>query len=65
MDVNAPPLQWRRGRVIELYPTRDSVVRSVKLKTQSGELVRLVVKLCKLPVSDCLENTNIVSESNN
>lgn len=50
VDENSPPLQWRRGRIIELYKGRDSIVRSVKLKTQFGELVRPVVKLCKLPL---------------
>lgn len=50
IDENSPPLQWRRGRVIELYQGKDSIVRSVKLKTQTGELVRPVVKLCKLPI---------------
>lgn len=51
-DENSPPLQWRRGRVVELYPGKDSVVRSVKLKTQNGDLIRPVIKLFKLPMSD-------------
>ncbi|XP_073961478.1 uncharacterized protein [Choristoneura fumiferana] len=49
-DENSPPLQWRRGRVIEVYKGTDQIVRSVKLKTQGGELIRPVVKLCKLPI---------------
>ncbi|XP_047995118.1 uncharacterized protein LOC125233240 isoform X1 [Leguminivora glycinivorella] len=49
-DDNTPPLQWRRGRVIQIFKGSDDVVRSVKLKTQGGELVRPVVKLCKLPM---------------
>lgn len=51
IDENSPPLQWRRGRVIELYKnSTDSVVRSVKLRTSYGEVTRPVVKLCKLPM---------------
>lgn len=58
IDENSTPLHWKRGRIIELYSGRDSVIRSVKLKTQNGELVRPVIKLCKLPMSD---NDNDVS----
>lgn len=61
VDENSPPLQWRRGRVIELYSGKDSIVRSVKLKTQFGELIRPVVKLCKLPTSDCRDNNSITN----
>lgn len=52
IDENTPPLQWRRGRVTEVYSGKDSVIRSVKLKTQYGDLVRPVIKLCKLPISE-------------
>lgn len=50
VDENSIPLHWKRGRIIEVFPGKDNVIRSVKLKTQSGELIRPVVKLCKLPV---------------
>lgn len=49
-DENAPPLHWKLGRVLELYKGKDSIVRSVRIRTQSGELVRPVVKLFKLPI---------------
>ncbi|RVE40748.1 hypothetical protein evm_014603 [Chilo suppressalis] len=49
-DENAPPLHWKLGRVLELYKGKDNVVRSVKLRTQSGELVRPAIKLYKLPL---------------
>lgn len=49
-DENSSPLEWLRGRVMEVHKGSDNVVRSVKLKTQRGELVRPVVKLCKLPI---------------
>lgn len=51
-DENSTPLEWLRGRVIEVYKGSDNVVRSVKLRTQRGELVRPVVKLCKLPIDN-------------
>ena len=40
------------GRIIEVYPGRDGVVRSVKLKTSNGELSRLSALLCLLEAAD-------------
>jgi hypothetical protein len=48
MEDNAPPLKWRMGRVITVYPGTDKLVRVVKVKTQTGELKRPVVKICPL-----------------
>ena len=33
------------GRIIEVYPSPDEVVRSVKLKTKKGEFIRLCALL--------------------
>lgn len=35
-DKNAPVLSWRMGRVIEVIPGTDGVVRVVRLRTQQG-----------------------------
>lgn len=51
-DENVQPLHWKLGRVLELYKGKDGIVRSVKLRTQSGHLVRPAVKLCKLPIQE-------------
>ncbi len=42
--------QWVKGRVIELIPSKDNVVRTVKLKTSQGrgEIVRAVASLIPL-----------------
>ena len=40
------------GRIIEVYPGRDGVVRSVKLKTSNGELSRPGALLCLLEAAD-------------
>ena len=49
-DLSAPA-EWPMGRILETYPGADSVVRSVKLRTQRGEMDRPVVKLRRLPVT--------------
>ncbi|XP_025204843.1 uncharacterized protein LOC112601423 [Melanaphis sacchari] len=46
---SSTPLSWRLGRVVELLPGQDNVVRVVKLLTGQGPLVRPVVKLVRLP----------------
>ncbi|KAF0721996.1 Uncharacterized protein FWK35_00015419, partial [Aphis craccivora] len=54
-DQNGPPpilssesgIYWRLGRVIELLPGQDNVVRVVRLLTGQGTLVRPVVKLVR------------------
>lgn len=43
------PQKWPLGRVSEILPGKDGVVRVVKLKTASGELTRPVSKLVVLP----------------
>ena len=35
-----PQPYWPMGHIIEVYPGRDGVIRSVKLKTSNGELSR-------------------------
>ena len=49
-EDNERPLEWKTGRIIEVYPGNDSIVRVVKVKTTTGEYIRPVAKLRKLPV---------------
>ena len=49
LDENTPRSSWPLGRVIEVYKnSRDGLVRSVKVKTRTSELVRPVVKVVLL-----------------
>ncbi|XP_048001438.1 uncharacterized protein LOC125238208 [Leguminivora glycinivorella] len=51
-EENLPPLKWKLGRIEELLPGKDGVVRVVRLKTSTGSLTRPVVKICRLPLDD-------------
>lgn len=48
-ESNTPPLSWSLGKVIDVMPGRDGVVRVVRVRTKQGIRVRPVVKLVKLP----------------
>jgi len=49
-NENLPPLKWKLGRIKELYPGSDNVVRVVMVRIKDGCLKRSITKLCKLPV---------------
>ncbi|KAJ8973948.1 hypothetical protein NQ317_013387 [Molorchus minor] len=49
-DDNLPPLVWKLGRIVELFPGPENKVRVVKIKTQRSELKRAITKLCPQPI---------------
>lgn len=49
VDNQSPPLMWRLGRIVELFPGTDGHVRVARVLTRSGSVVRPVVKLVLLP----------------
>lgn len=52
-DDNLPPLLWKLGRVSQLHPGVDGVVRVVTVRTKVNTLLkRQVVKLYRLPMKD-------------
>ena len=48
VESNVPRGKWNLGRVTEVLPGKDGVVKNVLLKTKSGELKRSVQKCCLL-----------------
>lgn len=51
VDERYPPSKWPLGRVCELHPGKDGLVRVVTVRTQVSILKRPIVKLCLLPIS--------------
>jgi hypothetical protein len=47
-----PPLQWKLGKIVKLFPGTDGNVRVVSVKTSRGEFRRSIHKLAKLPIAD-------------
>ena len=47
-----PPLQWRSGRIIKLFPRVDGDVRVVSVKSSRGEFKKSMYKLAKLLIAD-------------
>ena len=49
VENNVPRgLKWNLGRVVEVFPGKDGIVRNVALKTKTGELKRSIQKCCVL-----------------
>lgn len=48
-NENLPPAVWALGRVSHVHKASDGIVRTVVVKTATGELVRPIGKLCLLP----------------
>lgn len=49
-DDRLPPNEWLLGRIIELHPGADGLVRVVTLRTTTGIYKRSISKLCLLPI---------------
>ncbi|CAG7725919.1 unnamed protein product [Allacma fusca] len=50
-DERFPPLKWKLGRVTEVHPGTDGLVRVVTLKTAEGVIKRPITKICQLPIN--------------
>lgn len=47
----SPPLNWPLGRITELHPGADGIVRVATVRTTKGIFKRPLVKLCPLPTN--------------
>lgn len=49
-EDNLPPGKWRLGRILDVHPGPDNLVRVVTVKTKDNILKRPIHKLSKLPI---------------
>lgn len=47
-EDNMPPTKWHLGRIIEIIPSRDRIVRAAKIRTLTGDYTRPILKLALL-----------------
>lgn len=59
---SVPRNVWPIGKVIQLNYGRDALVRSVRVKTVNGELVRPIDKLCLLEAQDDVQEDLPINE---
>lgn len=50
IDNQLPPLMWRLGRVLDLLPGQDGVVRGVRVLTSQGQFTWPIKELVVLPI---------------
>lgn len=56
-DDNLPPSQWNLGRVTEVFPDSEGLVRSVMVRTKSSELMRPIHKISILPIDKPIDES--------
>ncbi|XP_055910525.1 uncharacterized protein LOC129944888 [Eupeodes corollae] len=62
-NENLPPTQWRLGKIVAVHPGKDGKVRVATVKTQQGEILRPIVKLCLLPVDQEVFQVYLASQN--
>lgn len=45
-----PPSQWLMGRIIQVFPAKDGMVRSCEVRTEKSKFIRPITRLCLLPI---------------
>ncbi|XP_065078351.1 uncharacterized protein LOC135701472, partial [Ochlerotatus camptorhynchus] len=57
-DDNLPPLRWSMGRIENVHPGADGLVRVLTVRLASGAVFdRPIVKICLLPIDDDAKNS--------
>ncbi|XP_067214206.1 uncharacterized protein [Linepithema humile] len=49
-EKGLPCMQWALGKILQTHPGTDDIVRTVTIKTATGELKRSVKYICPLPI---------------
>ncbi|GFQ83457.1 DUF5641 domain-containing protein [Trichonephila clavata] len=61
-DDNKKRLSWPIANIIELIPSRDREIRTVRLKTQHGTAIRPVQRIFPLEVQAIANNDKELKE---
>lgn len=48
-EDNLPPLKWKLGRIVKLFPGTDGISRVADVKTANGVIRRSFARICPLP----------------
>lgn len=48
-EDNIPPLSWPLGRIQEVHPGKDDIIRIATVRTNKGTYKRSLTRLCLLP----------------
>ena len=48
LKEDTPRCKWRLGRVTEVFPGKDGLIRSARIKTRDSSYVRPITKMCLL-----------------
>lgn len=51
-EDNLPTMQWRLGRIEDVFPGQDGLVRVANVRTGTKVIRRPIAKLCLLPIDD-------------
>lgn len=51
-DDNAPSMHWPLGRIVELHPGKDNIIRAVSVKTKNGVYKRAATRVCVVPLDN-------------
>ncbi|XP_043471735.1 uncharacterized protein LOC122504617 [Leptopilina heterotoma] len=57
-ENNQPPMKWPLGRISEIHPGSDGIVRTVTIKTGEGIYKRALKNVCLLPMDKNDMNIN-------
>lgn len=52
-EDNLPPCKWQLGRIVEVHPGNDGVVRVASIRISTGITRRAISKICPLPDQEC------------
>ncbi|XP_034951317.1 uncharacterized protein [Chelonus insularis] len=61
IDERYPPGKWPMGKIIQVHPGKDGLVRVVTLKTSTTTMTRPITKLCPLVIDSTSESSSLKS----